>query len=94
VDERAPASSAFEIEVVSASRARRGVTSLMSLLSFTSGSATLPQWRRYEVRDRKSGAVLRTVNDDVNGRDVEAELRRDLQELNAADFAARWKLGE
>jgi hypothetical protein len=43
VDERASASSAFEIEVVSTNRARGAVTSLMSLLAFTSGSATLPQ---------------------------------------------------
>jgi hypothetical protein len=92
VHEEGPAASVYDVAVVSVGLLRRAITSLFSLLSLTSSSATLPQWRRYDIRDRRSGTILRSVNDDVNGRDVEAELRRGLAEMTPVEFALRWKL--
>jgi hypothetical protein len=87
-----PAVERFEVVTVPAGIVRRAVTTAFSVLSLTSASATLPQWHRYEIRDRQSGERLRTVNDDVNGRDVGSELQRTLGDMTASDFARRWKL--
>jgi hypothetical protein len=72
------AAAEFEIVKVSSGLIRRVVSSVFSLLSLSSGAATLPRWSRYEIRERRSGKLLRTVNDAVDGRDVDFELHRDL----------------
>jgi hypothetical protein len=81
-----------EIVKVSTSFVRRAASSVFSLLSLPSSAAMLPQWHRYEIRERASGRVLRTVNDAVDGRDVDFELQRDLNTMTASEFATRWKL--
>jgi hypothetical protein len=87
-----PADEQFEIVTSAAGIVRRAVTTIFSVFSLTSVNPTLPQWYRYEIRDRRSGERLRTVNDDVTGRDVGSELRRTLSEMRASEFARRWKL--
>ena len=89
-----PASEQFEVVTESAGIVRRAVSTIFSVISLASASATLPQWHRYEIQDRRSGQCLRNVNGDVGGRDVETELHRDLAEMTAAEFARRWKLPE
>jgi hypothetical protein len=81
----------YEVVKIPASRVRRRLTSILSLVSLSSPS-TLPQWSRYEIRDRKTGAVLRTINDVVDGRGVEPDFEQDLAKLTATEFAQRWEL--
>jgi hypothetical protein len=91
VSDDVSAADLYEIVKVPASKARRRLTSILSLMSLSSPS-TLPQWSRYEIRDRRTGAVLRTMNDVIDGRGVEPDFERDLTKLTAAEFAQRWEL--
>ena len=81
----------YEVVRVPASRGLRRLTSILSFMSLSS-SSTLPQWSRYEIRDRQTGAVLRTINDVIDGRGVEPDFEQDLEKLTAAEFAKRWEL--
>ena len=92
MNEDAPAADVYEVVTQSASLIRRAVTSVFALVSVVGGSASVPQWRRYEIRHRRSGETLRVVNDDVDGRDIEFSLHKDLRELTAEEFALRWKV--
>jgi hypothetical protein len=85
------AADVYEVVKVPASRTRRRLTSILSLVSLSSPSS-LPQWSRYEIRDRQTGAVLRTINDVVDGRGVEPDFEQDLAKLTAAEYAHRWEL--
>jgi len=86
------AAAEFEIVKMSSGVLRRSISTVFSLLSLSSTSATLPQWHKYEIRERTSGAVLRTVNEAPNGRDIAFELQRDLTTMTASEFARAWKL--
>ncbi len=88
----AHASQVYAVEKRPASFARRVITSVLSVLSIASAEVTLPQWSRYEIRDRMTGRTLRAVNNDVAGRDIGWELDRDLNELDPVEFARKWKL--
>jgi hypothetical protein len=81
----------YDVVKVPASRGMRRLRSILSFMSLSS-SSTLPQWSRYEIRDRHTGAVLRTINDVIDGRGVEPDFELDLTKLTAAEFARRWEL--
>ena len=81
----------YEVVKVPASKARRRLTAILSFVSLSS-SSTLPQWSRYEIRDRQTGTVLRTINDVIDGPGVEPDFEQDLATMSAAEFAQRWEL--
>jgi len=91
------AADAFEVVTVNASLRTKVTSSLSSLSSLMARIVRgpwlrLPVLRQHQIRDRHTGALLRSIPDATDGRDVASELRNDLATLTRRDFASRYGL--
>jgi len=93
--DHSPAGEIFALDRVKRPLVKRAASWLFTLFQAAGTEATTPAWRDYgEIRDVRSGEVVRTVHNPIaTSDDFVREATLDLEAMNAKQFASKWGIG-